>query len=273
MKLPEVLFVKHCPKLSPERKVFLSQHLEERVPIKDVRWIEDYNHEDTFIWWLNSYLKLPYGLKLTSNMIKNIMALKKMVDENIESAIIMDDDAVFIKNWQSIFESLPEIDPECFLNMGISTFFDIKPEHGKIYVIGNNAGCEVMLCSLTFAKKILNNLNIHHTADIVFHAHMYSIQKPLLCVPLCHQTSFLERTTTLDHESRKDEPWTDFLRKYPQAPKINMDVLFKEFEVFNTRKENLENKFFELYGKRIDMKDYPYISRTGESVTDILTFD
>ena len=39
MKLPEVVFVKHCPNLSPERKVFLEEHLKERVPIKDVRWI------------------------------------------------------------------------------------------------------------------------------------------------------------------------------------------------------------------------------------------
>jgi len=31
MKLPEVIFVKHCPDLAPERKVFLEKHLKERV--------------------------------------------------------------------------------------------------------------------------------------------------------------------------------------------------------------------------------------------------
>jgi hypothetical protein len=45
MKIPEVIFVKHCPDLAPERKVFLEKHLKERVSIKDVRWIEDYNHD------------------------------------------------------------------------------------------------------------------------------------------------------------------------------------------------------------------------------------
>ena len=29
MKLPEVVFVKHCPDLAPERKVFLEKHLKE----------------------------------------------------------------------------------------------------------------------------------------------------------------------------------------------------------------------------------------------------
>ena len=44
MKLPEVVFVKHCPNLSPERKVFLEEHLKERVPIKDDR---GYNPQST----------------------------------------------------------------------------------------------------------------------------------------------------------------------------------------------------------------------------------
>ena len=73
MKIPEVLFVKHCPNLSPERKIFLSKHINNRVPIDDVRWVEDYNHTDTFVWWLNKKLNLPYGVKLTSNMVKSIM--------------------------------------------------------------------------------------------------------------------------------------------------------------------------------------------------------
>lgn len=273
MKLPPVVIIKHCPKLNPDRKIFLSQHLEERVPIKDVRWIEDYNHEDTFVWWFNHYLKLPYGMKLTSHTVKTVMAFKMMVDENIESAFIVEDDAVFMKNWQSIFESLPEVDPECLLNIGNSGLYDMKPEHGKIFVIGNNAGCEVMWCSLTFAKHIMNNLNVNQITDIVVHAHVFSIQKPLLCVPLCHQTSGLERASSLEHESRKTENWIDFLKNYEKSPKIDFEQILRDFEPFKERKEKLENKFFELFGKRIDIKDYEYITQTGEIKLDILTFD
>jgi len=81
MKIPEVAFIKHCPDLSPERKVFLEEHLKERVPIKDIRWIEDYNHDHLFVQWLNVKLKLPYGPKLTSNFVKTIICMKQMVDE------------------------------------------------------------------------------------------------------------------------------------------------------------------------------------------------
>jgi hypothetical protein len=38
MKLPSVLFVKHCPPLTHNRKIFLEKYLPERVPIQDIRW-------------------------------------------------------------------------------------------------------------------------------------------------------------------------------------------------------------------------------------------
>lgn len=272
MKIPQVIFVKHCPNLSPERKVFLKKHLEERVPIKDVRWMEDYNHEDAFVEWLNSALKLPYGLKLTSNIVKVIMSWKMMIDENIESAILIDDDVVFHKDWVSIFESLPDIDPECFLNLGISPFFEIKPEMGKIYNIHNNGGCEGMWNSLTFVKQIMNNLNIHEAIDIVLHGHAFSMNKPLLCVPLCHQTSMLEKNVTLDHETRKQNDFLKYVQNYASLPKLNVNNIFNEFEKYKEQKKRLEEKFLELYGKSVHMKQYEYIVREGEYKVDILKF-
>ena len=272
MKLPPVVFVKHCPKLSPERKVFLLKHLEERVPIKDVRWLEDYNHDDTFVWWLNQYLKLPYGLKLTSNFVKTIMALKTMIDENIESAIHMDDDVAFHKDWVSIFQSLPDIDPECFLNLGISTMYNFAPKHATIYQMVNNGGCEALWCSLTFAKHIMRNLNMNHAADIILHGHAYSIGRPLLCVPIVHQTSVLERTTCLDHESRKTDNWVHFVENYATSSKLDFDNILKDFKMFEERKAKLEDTFFELYGKRLEIREYAYITRTGENNIDILQF-
>ena len=95
MKIPEVAFIRHCPNLAPERKIFLEEHIKERVPIKDIRWIEDYNHDHLFVEWINVKLKLPYGLKLTSNMVKNLTIFKQMIDENIEDALLLDDDVTF----------------------------------------------------------------------------------------------------------------------------------------------------------------------------------
>lgn len=272
MKIPNTIFIKHCPNLSPERKTFLIKYLEERVPIKDVRWEEDYNHTHLFVNWINNKLKLPYGLKLTSNMIKTIMSWKTMIEENIESAIFMDDDVVFHKDWVSIFESIPDIDQDCFLNLGISPFYDIKPEYGKVHQLHNNAGCEAMWMSLNFVKKIMKNLNIHHACDIVLHGYVYSINKPILCVPICHQTSMVMRSTSLEHESRDTIHWITYIQKYTELPKLNFDEIFKDYEILKEKKEKLENKFYEIYGKKIDMKQIEYIERSGEYKVNILNF-
>lgn len=273
MKLPTTVFIKHCPDLTPERRTFLEKHLEERVPISDVRWIEEYNHDDLFVWWMNQRLKLPYGLKLTSHIVRTIMSWKTMIDENIESALFLEDDVVFHKDWVSIFESLPDIDPQCFLNLGISPFFEVKPEHGQLYVIGNNAGSEGMVFSLQFAQEIMRNLNIDHGGDIILHGHVYSIGKPLLCSPLCHQTSIMEKKISLDHETRHTDHWVRFVQNYATLPKIHMDELFKEFETFKKRKSALETQFYALYGKKVDIKLYEYIMKEGEYKVDILQFN
>ena len=144
MKIPKVAFVKHCPNLAPERKLFLEEHLKERVPIKDVRWIENYNHDHLFVQWLNAKLNLPYGPKLTSNFVKTIIMMKQMVEEKIESAIQMDDDVVFYKDWVKIVESIPdEVEHNGFINMGTSPFFNLKPQLKQVYKLPNNGGCEV----------------------------------------------------------------------------------------------------------------------------------
>ena len=272
MKIPNTIFIKHCPNLSPERKIFLSKHLEERVPIKDVRWEEDYNHTHLFVNWINNKLKLPYGLKLTSNIIKTIMSWKTMIEENIESAIFMDDDVVFHKDWVSIFESIPDIDQDCFLNLGISPFYDIQPEHGKVYQLNNNAGCEATWMSLNFVKKIMKNLNIHHAGDIILHGYVHSINKPILCVPICHQTSMVVRTTSLEHESRDTMHWVTYIQKYSEIPKLNFDEIFKDYEILKEKKEKLENKFYEIYRQKLDMKQIEYIERSGEYKVNILNF-
>jgi hypothetical protein len=274
MKLPQTIFIKHCPNLSPERKTFLIKHLEERVPIKDIRWVEDYNHTDLFVRWINKRLSLPYGLKLTSNMVKSIMSWKMMIDENIESAIFMDDDVVFHKDWVSIFESIQIDEKVGFINLGLCLFYDIKPKASQLYQIPNNAGCESMWCNLKFIKTMMENLNINQTADIVFFAivHHYTNQ-PLLCLPICHQTSGIENDVTLDHDTVKANHWKKFMEDYKEIPKIDFNSIFKEFESFKHRKHDIEKKFFELYGKKVDLKHYDYITKSGEHNSDLLTFN
>ncbi len=265
MKLPEVIFVKHCPDLAPERKVFLEKHLKERVSIKDVRWVEDYNHDHIFVQWLNTKLNLPYGPKLTSNFVKTIMIMKQILEENIQSSLIIDDDSVFYRDWDLIFESIPdEFERIGYINMGTSPFFNYKPKLREVYQLPNNGGMEVFWTNNEFAHAFLNNLNMEEAIDIVIHGMMRSAGKPLLNVPIAHQTSDIENNSTLDHSTRKSSNWQAYVMNYTGVPKLNLDTLFDEFKQFEVRKKKVEDKFYELYDKRVDIKNVKYILNSDE---------
>lgn len=265
MKIPRVLFVKHCPNLSPERKIFLEKHLNERVPIEDVRWIEDYNHEHLFVQWLNAKYNLPYGPKITSNFVKNLMIFKHMVDEKIESALIVDDDVTFHKDWVKYFESIPSvIEFNTFINLGTASYFNIQPKVGQIHKLGNNGGCEGIWCSLDFATQFLSNLNMDEAIDIVWHGFLMSQGKHVLCMPLCHQTSGIEKVTTLDHDTRRTKNWIEYVRNYTTCPKLNFFKLLENFKKFEERKMKVEDKFEEIYGKRVNILNVKYLLNEEE---------
>jgi len=265
MKIPKVIMMKHCTKLNPERKEFLTKHLNERVPIEDVRWVEDYNHDHSFVEFVNKFLKLPYGCKLTSNMIKILHMLKTMIDENIESALLCDDDALFNKNWLDVFESTPEISGLHFINLGTSFFLETTPD--KLNQISNMGGCEVIWCNIEFARGFLENLNLQEAADIILHGYLYSIGHPIVNLPVCKQTSMLKSTTSLDHDTRKHNVhWSQFVQNYKHLPKVSYSDLLQKYEEYTVRKKELEQRFYEEYGVNIDIKRYEYIIGEDKNV-------
>src|SRR5210317_326721 len=260
MKLPEVIFVKHCPNLAPERRVFLEQHLEERVPIKDVRWMVDYNHDNPFVEWLNAKYNLPYGPQLTSNFVKTCFMLKQMVDDNIESALLIDDDVCFHKDWVKYFESIPDdLKKVGFLNLGTSPFFNLQPKMGEVYQLPNNGGCECTWWTLETARNFLQTINLEEASDIIVFGFMRASKKPMLNVPLCHQTSDLVRMSTLDHETRKSSNWMAYVQNYENLPKVDFNKLLEDFKEFEEKRQKVEDKFEEIYGKRVQIKNVKYV--------------
>ena len=79
--------------------------------------------------------------------------------------------------------------------------------------------------------------------DIVIHGMMRSAGKPLLNVPIAHQTSDIENNSTLDHSTRKSSNWQAYVMNYTGVPKLNLDTLFDEFKQFEVRKKKVEDKF------------------------------
>jgi hypothetical protein len=272
MKLPSTVFVLHCPKLNPERKEFLEKHLQERVPIRDVRWCEDYNHDHLFVEWLRHTQKLPYGHKITSGLVKFLDIFKTMVDEDISSSIILNDDAMFHRDWLRIFDSITLPESLLFVNLGTALFIpDLVPQMEKCYVIHNNGGCEGVYVTKQFAKLFLENLNMNYTIDIMFHGFLMSIGHPLLCIPVCYQTSIIEKNTSLDHDSRTDGPhWQKFVQGYGQTTKLDYFELLKDFEKYTEVKERKEKQILDLYGKRVNLRNIDFVLHTSDYCNEII---
>jgi hypothetical protein len=88
---------------------------------------------------------------------------------------------------------------------------------------------------------------------------MVSIKKPMLNMPLCHQTSDLVRISTLDHETRKSSNWVAYVQNYKNLPKLDFNKLCEEFKEFEEKRRQVEDKFEQIYGKRVDIKNVKYI--------------
>jgi hypothetical protein len=273
MKVPDTLFFSHCPNISPERKEFLLQHIKERVDIKDVRFFEDYNHDHPFVEWLHHVKKPPYGTKLTSNLVKGLYRFKTMVDENITSAILADDDVVFHKDWREILESVDIPQEVIFLNLGTPPYEGSKPpKKGVGYILGNNGGCEASYATLDFAKLFLKHFTFLHGGDIIIHGLLSIIGHQLICIPVCNQTSGLMRCSSLEHETKAESlvKWQDVVKNYGKIVHENFYVILEEYDIYCDLKKKKEDKFNELFGKKINIRDVGYILN---SQNDILEYD
>ena len=199
-----------------------------------------------------------------------------MLDENIESMICIDDDVMFHRDWITILDSIDFLQqPPLFINLGTSLRTPLAvPRHGTPYILDNNGGCEGMWVSLDFVKLFMNNMNMHHTIDTVIFGILNSIGHPILNIPVCYQTSCLEKHSTLDHESRTDTmEWQEYVLRYTKLPKVTYDEMHKEYKMYRRLKKQKEDKLFELYGKRIDVKNVGYILGTREEYcNNILKF-
>lgn len=251
MKIPSTVFVLHCPNLKPERRVRLEKHLDERLPIKNVRWFEDYNHDHPFVEWLQHTQKLPYGPKITSKLVKFLEILKAMIVENTESALILNDDVLFHRDWVKIFNSIDTGDNNIiFMNLGSSLNLDFKPESGKIFQVKNIYGCEGVYVSKQFAQMFLQSLNMNSSLESSITGFLEMIEHPLLCIPICFQTSIICKDTSLDHETMKEEK---------TSKQQNYFTILKEYDEYRKLKKSKEDLIFKNYGTRVDLRNINFV--------------
>jgi len=258
MKVPQVLFILHCPKLNPERKEFLIEHLKDRVSIEDIRWVEDYNHDHPFVEFVHKLLKIPHGLKLTSYVIKHLYIHSIIRSEHIQSAFIADDDVLFNKDWLEDFVNAPSLEPIHYINLSTSPFVPLQKS--KINVIYNNGCTELIWCDNTFSSELLDNLNLEEAMDIIYHGFLVSKGYQLVSLPVARQTSFVCDTTTLQNDIKKyKRTWIEFVQNYKNLPKVSYDKLLHEFENYKQKKTKIEQAFKKEYGVTVNINRLEYI--------------
>ena len=113
--------------------------------------------------------------------------------------------------------------------------------------------------SLDFAKKFLENINMDHAIDIIFHGFLSSIGHPLISIPIGTQTSNLFKSSSLDHDTRKEIAWQLYVQRYNELPKVTFSDMKKEYKEFLELKTKKENKLYEIYGMKIDVKNAKWI--------------
>jgi hypothetical protein len=256
MKLPGTIFIRHNPNDFSERKVFLQEHILNRVPIKNVIWFEDYNTDDIFVKWVHAFLKLSHGICETSKLCKTLFIFKMMVDKNIEDALIIDDDVVFHADWEHYFKSIPdEYKSNGIINLTTSCSMNIKPTEEEVYTLSNGDKFPAFWCSVDFAMGFLNDCNPDQMIDVIFNGFIKSSGKQYLNVPLVHLYSILEKHTENDVKDNLNS----YIYNYEGIRKIDLSEILTEYEIYLKRKNEVENKFEEIYGKKINIENVDYI--------------
>jgi glycosyl transferase family 25 len=84
-------FVIHYPKLVDRKQALLKQLEDLNI---EAEWVEHWNKDDPFVSHVKELTKSPLPLGHLSAFLKRLWVYKKMVDENIQEAIIFEDDVV-----------------------------------------------------------------------------------------------------------------------------------------------------------------------------------
>jgi hypothetical protein len=243
-------FVVHWPKLA-DRKEFLKGQLAQHG-ITDVEWVEDTpgNADGPFIKWLHQRTKATMAPGFLACSAKHYWILNEMVRRNIPKAIILEDDAVLHESYGRM--KIPEDLDFVKLGMGVNWYMNPGPDPISI----GNFGCsEAQYVTLKFAKELVQNLNFGHCADIVYWAHLLHTGRPLVCIPVCHQTSLLEGSSSTGGEHPGAPSLGRFIQLWPELPKFSWPDLMAEYQ----ERATVEAEFEANFGKKLDITNAEYI--------------
>ncbi len=216
--------------------------------LEDVTWIDWYDKEDIECYWIKSACLSTMSLEEISCALKHYEAMYHMVKNDIEEAVILEDDVVFVKDWLKILDK--HKDQVEF--MRLDSLFHMTYD-GNIKTTEHLWPAEAWYIKKDFAKFILTNATFSIPIDNFVYRYLLKMKMQIPILPLCSQTSAL---TKLDQVFKHDTVW------------LRDDIEWKHYNYIETKqllleaaskKIIVEAKFFEKYGRKIDLKMPAYL--------------
>lgn len=222
-------FVLHYPKQA-ERKIELLKQFEE-YNIQNVTWVEDLNKDDPFIAWVKEKTKSPMPLGHVSANVKHYKILYDMVQNDIDEAIIFEDDVVLNLEFKKInFDIFPRETGFLRLGIGVHLKYSKKTYSAEqIVTIINPGGCEAYWVNKKFAKLFIEYANFDFSMDMVQMGFITKVMnKPMRLLPVCHQTSIFNNELSETGQC-SDKDWAEYCVKFLNIDHYSFPSLLKEF--------------------------------------------
>jgi GR25 family glycosyltransferase involved in LPS biosynthesis len=251
------IYITHYSK-NGERRMQLFNKLRAQTIIdtEDVVWVKKWDKEDLFVRWVKWASKSDQNEGHLSLILKHIWCMHDMVEKNVNECIILEDDVVFEDDWLNKVKKIDKGNIK-FLKLG-SIFKNLKYDPEKIYTIHNPGGTEALWIHQDFARVLLKNIEFRQTIDIYYAGVLQAIRHPILCVPVCSQTSVYEDTSTLQMNACTVN-WIDYIENFHTYKKFTYEQILSDFEKFKTEKENFEKNYKERYNYNLELKDFNYL--------------
>lgn len=218
--------------------------------LSDVKWIDWYNQEDFECYWIKSACQSPLSLAEISCSIKHYEALYDMVKNDIKEALIFEDDVVFIDGW---LDKLKECLKPDILFMRLDSMFHLNYT-GEIFVTSELWPAEAWYVRKEFAEFILRHSTFSLPIDNFVYMFMKQHNMPVYILPLCSQTSILTKKSQYfkqdDNGKHTHQDWLHY--NYLETKQLLLDAANKKNEV--------EKKFYDKYGRKIDLRLTSYLS-------------
>ena len=211
-------YVIHYTKNDERRRELCEQLKEYNI---EPEWIEIYDREDPIIEKIKLFTNSPLSLKDISCNMKHYEAMKKMVEDDVDEAIILEDDVIFFPEFRDIHPYHASGLLRLGLGVGAGEPHRPPPSSTRVFITSNPGGSEATWITKKFAETAIQNLNFDNSIDHIQYAILLNFfGQEMRCMNTCFQTSL-----DLSPSQFKVTEWKTFCEKFKTYKRYNFNDL------------------------------------------------